>query len=43
MKIKDAKTRCTHAASLMDPKFRKRIVKARKGKGSYNRKDRLDK
>ncbi len=43
MKTKDAKTRCTNAASLADPKFRKRVVKARKGKGSYNRKGQLDK
>ncbi len=43
MKTKDAKTRCLSAASLADPKFRKRIVKARKGRGSYNRKGQLDK
>ena len=43
MKTKDAKTRCTHAASLADPKFRKRVVKARKGRGSYTRKGQLDK
>ena len=43
--IKDApEFRCMHAAALRaDPKFRKRIVQARKGKGSYNRKRQLDK
>lgn len=32
------KHRSPYAAALANPLFRKRIVKAQKGKGSYNRK-----
>ena len=42
--VKDApENRCLHAAALRaDPKFRKRIERSRKGKGSYTRKGQLD-
>ena len=36
-------SRCVYAKSLTDRKYAQRIVRARKGKGSYKRKQRNEK